>query len=138
MPPACRTAGYALPLALTTSALLLLSSLSLQTLALHGRQRSRLRLHRAHRRDALQSAAMRFLQQARGPNACLLGMPSAQWLLQGSIHCPGSDPADLLGSFEVDQVLPLLSWQPISPTKGTLQLLWSVGDQMQIDLEHSR
>ena len=31
--------GFALPLALTTSALLLLSSLSLQTLALHARQR---------------------------------------------------------------------------------------------------
>ena len=34
--------GFALPLALTTSALLLLSSLSLQTLALHARQRSQL------------------------------------------------------------------------------------------------
>ena len=32
--------GFALPLVLTTSALLLLSSLSLQTLALHARQRS--------------------------------------------------------------------------------------------------
>ena len=38
--PDSKLQGFALPLALTTSALLLLSSLSLQTLALHARQRS--------------------------------------------------------------------------------------------------
>ena len=39
--PDSQQRGFALPLALTSSALLLLSSLSLQTLALHARQRSR-------------------------------------------------------------------------------------------------
>ena len=41
MPPLVRQPdGFVLPLALTGSALLLLSSLSLQTLTFHGRQRS--------------------------------------------------------------------------------------------------
>ena len=62
--------GFALPLALTTSALLLLSSLSLQTLALHARQRSRQALATAQIRDAERSVAMAFQQHAVGP--CLL------------------------------------------------------------------
>ena len=52
--------GFALPLALTTSALLLLSSLSLQTLALHARQRSIQVLATAQARDAERSVAMAF------------------------------------------------------------------------------
>jgi hypothetical protein len=40
IPPRC-SGGFVLPLALSTAAVLLLSSLSLQTLAMHGRQRSR-------------------------------------------------------------------------------------------------
>ncbi|MDO6352337.1 hypothetical protein Q3Y53_07235 [Synechococcus sp. YX-04-1] len=47
--------GFALPLALTTSALLLLSSLSLQTLALHARQRSRQALALCLGRSATQA-----------------------------------------------------------------------------------
>ena len=62
--------GFALPLALTTSALLLLSSLSLQALALHARQRSSQALATAQTRDAERSLAMAFQQHAAG--ACLL------------------------------------------------------------------
>ena len=58
--------GFALPLVLTASALLLLSSLSLQTLALHARQRSHQALATAQARDAERSEAMAFLQHAAG------------------------------------------------------------------------
>ena len=63
--------GFALPLVLTTSALLLLSSLSLQTLALHARQRSSQALATAQTRDAELSVAMAFQQHAAGVPACL-------------------------------------------------------------------
>ena len=53
-----------LPLALSTAAVLLLSSLSLQTLAMHGRQRSRQLFTTAERADGRQSVAMDFLQRA--------------------------------------------------------------------------
>ena len=52
--------GFALPLALTTSALLLLSSLSLQSLALHARQRSHQALATAQVRDAERSVVGAF------------------------------------------------------------------------------
>ena len=77
--PASKQRGFALPLALTTSALLLLSSLSLQTLALHARQRSRQALAAAQARDADGSVAMAFQQLAAGAHACLLALPSSAW-----------------------------------------------------------
>jgi hypothetical protein len=50
---------------------LLLSSLSLQTLAMHGRQRSRQLFTTAEQADARQSVAMDFLQRASAPTvAC--------------------------------------------------------------------
>ena len=83
--------GFALPLALTTSALLLLSSLSLQTLALHARQRSSQALATTQTRDAERSVAMAFQQRAAGAHACLLALPSSEW--EGSEHCSGVNPA---------------------------------------------
>ena len=71
--------GFVLPLALSTAAVLLLSSLSLQTLAMHGRQRSRLLFTSAEQADARQSVAMDFLQRASGSNRCLLALSSQRW-----------------------------------------------------------
>ena len=51
IPPRC-SEGFVLPLALSTAAVLMLSSLSLQTLAMHGRQRSRLLFTSAEQADA--------------------------------------------------------------------------------------
>ena len=58
-PPRCR-GGFVLPLALSTAAVLLLSSLSLQTLAMHGRQRSRQLFTTAAHADALVTAEVAF------------------------------------------------------------------------------
>ena len=125
--------GFALPLALTTSALLLLSSLSLQTLALHSRQRSRQALVTAQTLDAERSVAMAFQQHAAGAHACFLALPSAEW--GGSDHCPGLNPSLLQSGHVAARDWQLLDWQPQGPSAGTLQLLWSDGSKSRLGLE---
>ena len=71
--------GFVLPLALSTAAVLLLSSLSLQTLAMHGRLRSRQLFTTAEQADARQSIVTDFLQRTSAANGCLLPLPSARW-----------------------------------------------------------
>ena len=110
--------GFALPLALTTSALLLLSSLSLQTLALHVRQRSSQALATAQARDAELSVAMAFQQHAAGAHACLLALPSSEW--DGSALCSGANPAALQSGRVADRDWQLLDWQPQGASAGTL------------------
>ena len=68
--------GFALPLALTSSALLLLSSLSLQTSPCT-RGSAGQALATAQTRDVERSVAMAFQQHAAGAHACLLAMPSS-------------------------------------------------------------
>jgi hypothetical protein len=126
--------GFALPLVLTTSALLLLSSLSSQTLALHARQRSSQALVTAQTRDAERSVAMAFKQHAAGAHACLLALPSSAW--EGSELCPGANPAALQSGRVADRDWQLLDWQPHGVTAGTLQLRWRDGRQSRLDLEH--
>ena len=125
--------GFALPLALTTSALLLLSSMSLQTLALHARQRSFQALVTAQNRDAERSVAMAFQQHAAGAHACLLALPSSEW--EKSSVCPGVSPAALLTGQVADRDWELLDWQPHGAMAGTLRLRWSDGRQSSLDLE---
>ena len=126
-------AGFALPAALSASALLLLSSLSLQTLALHGQQRSQVQLQRAQRTDAAQSAAMAFLQQAHGANGCLLTFPSARWSDPGV--CPAADPQQLQQGDAGEYSWQLIAWQPTTAGAGNLQLRWADGREASLDLE---
>lgn len=109
-PPTSAECGFALPLALTTSSLLLLSSLSLQTLALHSQQRGRHHWQIASRSDAIRSTAMDFVQRSQGAQACLLGWPFEHWTqLDG---CVGAEPERLL-SGAVDGVpWTVKDWQP--------------------------
>ena len=131
--PPVASKGFALPLALTTSALLLLSSLSMQTLALHARQRSRQALATAQTLDAERSVVMAFQQRAAGAHACLLALPSSEW--EGSERCPEMNSA-LLQSGRVDnRDWQLLDWQPHGALAGTLQLHWSDGSKSRLDLE---
>ena len=131
--PDLQQRGFALPLALTTSALLLLSSLSLQTLALYTRQRSHQALAIAQTRDAERSVAMRFQQHAAGVHACLLALPSSEWDRSG--RCPGVNPALLQSGSVANREWQLLEWQPHGAMAGTLQLRWSDGSQSLLDLE---
>lgn len=132
-PPVRQSNGFVLPLALTGSALLLLSSLSLQTLAFHGRQRSSQALATAQARDADQSVLMAFQQHAQGAAACLLALPSSAW--PALELCPAADPSPLQAGRIDDRHWHLLAWQPTAATGGTLQLSWSDGQQSRIDVE---
>ena len=132
LPDLSQQLGFALPLVLTTSALLL-SSLLLQSLALHARQRSRQALATAQARDAEQSVAMAFQQLAAGAHACLLALPFAEW--ESSERCPGVNPALLQSGRVADRDWQLLDWQPNGTRAGTLQLHWSDGRQSRLDLE---
>ena len=125
--------GFALPLVLTASALLVLSSLSLQTLALHARQRSHQALATAQARDAERSVAKAFQKHAAGTHACLLALPSSEW--NRSEHCPGENPALLQSGRVDDRDWQLLDWQPKGTRAGTLQLRWSDARQSRLDLE---
>ena len=133
LPDLSQQRGFALPLALTTSALLLLSSLSLQTLALHARQRSHQALATAQTLDAERSVAMAFQQHATGAHGCLLALPSLEW--EGSERCPGANPAALQSGRVADRDWQLLQWQLSGETAGTLQLRWRDGRQSRLDLE---
>ena len=107
-PLRCR--GFVLPLALSGSALLLLSSLSLQTLAMHQLQRSRHRFERVSRADAFLSAAMQFAQRSGADQACLLQWPSQQW--DQPLLCPGADPRLLQAGSAEGLQWSLEAWQP--------------------------
>jgi hypothetical protein len=121
IPPRC-SGGFVLPLALSTAAVMLLSSLSLQTLAMHGRQRSRQLFTTAEQADARQSVAMDFLQRASAANRCLLALPSTQWGDSGL--CSGADPQRLQAGLGGALAWQLISWQPQDLASGTLQWRW--------------
>ena len=127
-----KDSGFVLPLALSTAAVLLLSSLSLQTLAMHGRQRSRLLFTTAEHSDARQSVAMDFLQRASAANRCLLAMPSTQWVDSGL--CSGADPQQLQAGLRDALAWQLISWQPQSLGSGTLQWRWPDASLAQLEL----
>ena len=131
IPPRC-SGGFVLPLALSTATVLLLSSLSLQTLAMHGRQRSRQLLTTAERADARQSVAMDFLQRASSANRCLLAMPSEHWVDSG--QCPGADPQRLQAGLRDALAWQLVSWQPQALGPGTLQWRWPDASLAKLEL----
>ena len=127
--------GMALPIALTVSALLLVSSLSMQSLALHARQRADQQRHAAGQRDRLASAAMEFLQVAQGPQSCLLAWPSDQW--DAASVCPAADPQHLRQGRMTSLPWRLQRWEPDTGSRGRLSLLWADGSLTRQWLEVS-
>ena len=90
-------AGFVLPLASAASLVLVLSSLSLQSLTLQSRSRVRSQWLQRQQGDALASAAQQLAVQLEGPGQCLLRGPS--------LECgTGPDPARLLPSSSPAQV----------------------------------
>ena len=115
-PSSRHRAGFVLPIAIASSSILLLSSLSLHTLALQARHRARQQWQTAQRRDALHSAVMHFAQRSRGAESCLLALPSEQWLAQAKSVCPAANPT-LLRSGAVEGLRwRLKQWTPTMPS----------------------
>ena len=117
--------GMALPIALTVSALLLVSSLSMQSLALHAQRRADQERHTSGQRDRMASAAMEFLQDAQGQQSCLLAWSSDQW--DAATVCPAADPQQLRQGRLASLPWQLQRWDPHVGSSGRLSLLWADG-----------
>jgi hypothetical protein len=116
-------AGFLLPLALSASLLLLLSSLSLQLAVLHSRRLQQAAAATVQSDDALLSAAHQLTAALQGPYRCLRAWPSAAWRAGAlPLECPpGLDLAPLLEPRQQEQTVRLSSWQP-SADGGLLEL----------------
>ena len=106
-----RATGFALPVTVSVSAVLLLGSASIHTLSLKGRLRLQATMQREQSADQLRSAAQAFTALASGVEACLLQWPSADWNLPEN-GCLGADPTALLSGTVGDQPWQLISWLP--------------------------
>ena len=125
-----------LPLALTTSGVLLLSSLSLQTLALHQYKRSRHALSTAQRRDHRHSLRADWLQRASWPQACLLLFPSSEWT--DDAICPDADPQRLMAGRIAERSWQLIRWQQQVHGEAQLQIRWGDGTEESFAVELPR
>lgn len=125
--------GFALPLALTASAVLLLGSASIHTLSLKGRLRLKSAIEREQSADQLRSAAQAFTTMATGAEACLLLWPSVDWNLR-RYSCFGAEPSSLLAGMVADQPWQLLSWQP-APGLGDLRMQLADGRRASFRVE---
>ena len=125
-----------LPLALTTSGVLLLSSLSLQTLALHQHQRSQHALATAQRRDDRQSLRADWLQRATGQQACLLLFPSTEWT--DDAICPDADPQRLMVGRIGERSWQLIHWRHSQDGMAQLQIRWGDGSEERFVVELPR
>ena len=128
-----RATGFVLPLALSASALLLLSSASIHTLSLQGRLRLQAAIQREQVADQLRSAAHAFTTVARGAEACLLLWPSVDWASRQN-SCSGAEPSFLFEGMVADQPWQLLSWQP-APGLGDLRLQLADGRRARFRVE---
>lgn len=100
-----------LPLALGVSMLMLLSSLSLQTVALQGRFDQVNQAGRGRDEDALVGVAQRLVGELNRRHACLLSLPLSRWPQEGQSCASLPQQQALLGepgSFGGR----LLTWSP--------------------------
>ena len=118
-----RDAGFVLPLSITGALVLLLSSLSLQSLVLHTRQVQAAERTRLQAEDRLASAAQRLAADLQGRFRCLQPLPLEAWRV-GSLpaDCPADlDPGVLQQVWVDGQAVQLRGWSP-QPEGGALQL----------------
>jgi len=123
-----RDGGFVLPLSITGALVLLLSSLSLQTLVLQTRQVQASQRMRLRADDRLASAAHRVAAAFQGRFACLQAVPLADWRV-GALptNCPGDlDPRSLQRLSIDGQVVHLAAWEP-QQGGGALRLQQAVG-----------
>lgn len=124
-------AGFALPLALAGSLVLLLGSLSALSTTLHGRQLLASERKERIEADAMASAAQQITAELQGGYHCLLPLTLDRWqpgLLPPD--CPASlDPRSLKTSDQFRTQVRLVDWQP-SLSGGELRLQ-SVGGSRQ-------
>jgi len=101
-----------LPLASTAGLLLLLSSVSLQTLSLQARRQFLEQLQQRQQEDRLASAAQQLVGRLRREHPCLLELPLSAW---AGASCLGDEPVEGLMRGELGELgWRLLRFEPTS------------------------
>lgn len=125
--------GFVLPLAALVSLLILLGSLSLQSLSLQGQARGEALGQMAIAEDLLASAAQVLVAEIQLHHPCLLALPQEQWAGAGCVS-----PMDLaqLGDGEVlGAAWHLVRWQPQATVVAPIP---QKAVDLQIELSASR
>ncbi len=104
--------GFALPLALGASLVLMLSSLSLQTSALQSMVQSGTALRQRQAEDRLASAAHQLVGELSGTYGCLLALPLAAWPQQGGVCSDQASQGRLRRNAVLGSSYRLLAWAP--------------------------
>ena len=123
------SAGFVLPLSITGALVLLLSSLSMQSLVLHTHQVQAAQRTRLHAEDRLASAAQRLAADLQGRFACLQTLPLADWSQELiTVSCPPDlDANQLKRQWLEGQEVQLTAWEP-QEGGGSFQLQLAGGD----------
>ena len=106
-----------LPLSMTVSLLLMLSSLSLQALALQGRSQEALGQRRRLLEDQLMAAAQQLAGALQRRHRCLLTLADGQWAAAGCASA--ADLQTLRQGVAGSQAWQLLHYQPQAAAAGT-------------------
>jgi hypothetical protein len=106
-----RDRGFILPLAFGASLVLLLGSLSLQTLVLQRRLGLLREEQRGHQEDALASAAQQLVAALNRDHPCLLILPLQRWGSDG-LPCASPEQQQALARGAGGGPWRLLDWQP--------------------------
>ena len=114
--------GFALPLALVVALLLLLSSLSVQTMMLQVRSRRAVLLELRQAEDQLVSAAHLLVGRLQERHPCLIGLALSVWTPQGQSCAAADEIQGLLQHQAHGLAWSLVDWQP-QPGGSQAQLL---------------
>jgi hypothetical protein len=115
---AAASGGYMLPLACTGSLLLLLGSLSVQTVTLQERQRAASIRELRRAEDDLASVAQHLVGELQRRHPCLLPLPLSAW----ASAADGCGEAGTLAALQRGEVIgvpyQLIAWQPERSPQG--------------------
>lgn len=124
-------AGFLLPLSFGVSLVLLLSALSMQTMALQGSRLAAAELEQRRLDDSLVSAAEQVAARLSGSHACLLPLASGSWQSPIKGCAVGLSAAPVLNGQVEAVAYRLVSWTPGVPGSaghpGELRLELSQG-----------
>jgi hypothetical protein len=108
---------------------LLLTSLSVQTAALHGNHLAAAELEQRQQEDALDSAAEQVAAQLNGAYACLLPVALADWVKPVTGCPPVLDPAEVAVGQVGKSAYRVVGWTPglvgVAARPGELRLVLS-------------
>lgn len=112
--PSPRTAapGYALPLAVGATGVLLLLSLTLHGMAMQERLQVGAQERVQREEDLLASGAHQLLAALNGPHRCLLTLPLSRWEVDGSACASPAEVAALKQAQVLGVPVRLQTWQP--------------------------